>query len=51
MIINRLPKNFFLKEEEEQKNIDTLAQNIKQMREGFMEYMNESNLEEKLNEI
>lgn len=42
VIYNRLPKNFFVQEAEEQFDLGQVMASIKQMRHDFVGYMNES---------
>lgn len=42
LIFNRLPKNFFVQEAEEQLDLDEVMESIKRMRADFVGYMNES---------
>ena len=42
VIYNRLPKNFFVQEAEEQFDLGEVMANIKKMRAEFVGYMNES---------
>lgn len=42
VIFNRLPQNYFM-EDNEQKDLNVVLSNIKEMREGFVEYMALSN--------
>ena len=51
MIYNRLPKNFFVKEDEEHKDLNGVLTSIKQMRQDFLGYLTENNIQEKLDEI
>jgi hypothetical protein len=51
MIYNRLPKNFFAKEDEEVKDSNQVISTITQMRKDFIGYINENNIHEKLEEI
>jgi len=50
-IYNRLPKNFFVQEAEEQFDLGEVMASIKKMRADFVGYMNESKVQDKLEEI
>lgn len=50
MIYNRLPQNFFL-QDQEYKDLDVVIANIKNMRQDFMQSMNDNHFQEKLDEI
>ncbi|CDW76668.1 UNKNOWN [Stylonychia lemnae] len=51
VIYNRLPKNFFVQEEEDAKDMNQVLSSIQQMREDFMGYISENNIQKKLDEI
>lgn len=40
-----------MKEDEEHKDLDVVLSSIKQMRQDFLGYMNDNNIQEKLEEI
>jgi poly(A) polymerase Pap1 len=44
VIYNRLPKNFFV-QEEETKDLESVLSSIKQMRQDFIGYVSESNIQ------
>ena len=51
MVYNRLPKNYFIQDAEEQMDLDMAMNDIKKMREGFVTYVNEQNQNEQVTEI
>eukprot|EP00347_Sterkiella_histriomuscorum_P021712 403333026 len=50
-IYNRLPKKYFVEEIEEVKDSKQVLQSIQQMRKEFQGYINDSNIQQKLEEI
>ena len=51
VVYNRLPKNYFVQDAEEQMDLDMAMSDIKRMREGFVTYVNEQNAGEQVTEI
>ena len=53
VVYSRLPKNYFMSEAEEQMDIDIAINDIKQLRQGFISYVNDQEVpdEEDINQI